>query len=184
MSRIRSSNTKPELRVRSVLHHLGYRFRLHSSNLPGKPDIVLPKWKHIILVHGCFWHRHERCKFCYTPKSRTDFWNEKFSATVRRDATVVEKLKALGWRVSIIWECQTDDIEKLSNRLESLLAGEKILSERSQIVEKSFGLCAMHRCVNPLSSISYCKRVTPGGRPLAKSRLVNLGKSSRTSYSF
>ena len=85
MSRIRGSDTKPELLVRSLLHRMGYRFRLHRKDLPGRPDIVLPKYRTVIFVHGCFWHRHKGCKYAYTPKSRTDFWQNKFQGTVERD---------------------------------------------------------------------------------------------------
>jgi DNA mismatch endonuclease, patch repair protein len=121
MSRIRSRDTSPELAVRSILHRLGYRFRLHAAHLPGKPDIVLPKWKHVILVHGCFWHRHKGCKFAYTPKSRIEFWNQKFEQNMARDAIAVQKLKSLGWRVTTIWECQTKDEEVLGQRLNHLI---------------------------------------------------------------
>src|SRR5687767_12852388 len=86
MSRIKGKNTKPEIILRSLLHKSGFRFRLHSKNLPGKPDIVFPKHRMAIFVNGCFWHRHENCKYCYTPKSRNEFWNSKFQRTIERDA--------------------------------------------------------------------------------------------------
>lgn len=123
MGRIRSANTTPEIRVRSILHRLGYRFRLHSKALPGRPDIVLPKWQHVIFVHGCFWHRHEFCKFCYMPKSRTEFWSSKFEGTVRRDKAAEQALKSLGWRVTIVWECELADEEKLALKLRTAIAG-------------------------------------------------------------
>lgn len=107
MSRIRSKNTKPELKVRSVLHNMGYRFRLHSNKLPGKPDIVLSKYRTVIFVHGCFWHRHTDCKLAYTPKSRIDFWETKFQNNIERHEEVVVQLEKLGWRVLTIWECET-----------------------------------------------------------------------------
>jgi len=123
MGRIRGRDTSPEIAVRSALHRLGYRFRLHAKNLPGKPDIVLPKWKHIILVHGCFWHRHENCKFAYTPKTRNQFWTEKFEGNIARDKVTVQSLKKLGWRVTIIWECETHSMEALAQVLERRLRG-------------------------------------------------------------
>ena len=120
MSRIRSKNTKPEMIVRSALHKMGYRFRLHRKDLPGTPDIVLPKYKTVIFVHGCFWHRHRGCKNCSTPKSRTSFWSRKFQDNVERDKTYAEKLTGLGWQVIVIWECEANryDIgEILTTRL-------------------------------------------------------------------
>ena len=117
MGRIRSTNTTPEIRVRSILHRLGYRFRLHSKNLPGRPDIVLPKWHHAIFVHGCFWHRHSSCKFCYTPKSRTEFWSAKFKGTIERDKLAEGALRSLGWHVTLVWECELDDEDKLARKL-------------------------------------------------------------------
>jgi len=117
MSKIRSKNTKPEKRVRSVLYQMGYRFRLHNKNLPGIPDIILTKYHTVIFVHGCFWHRHEGCKFAYTPKSRLDFWQHKFDKNVQRDKEVVQELVKLGWRVLIIWECQIGDPLQLQDKL-------------------------------------------------------------------
>ena len=122
MSRIRGRDTKPEIAVRSLLHGLGYRFRLHVATLPGRPDIVLPRYRTAILVHGCFWHRHTRCRFCYTPKSRVEFWREKFAGNIQRDRKVRLALKRLGWRTIIIWECQVLDLAALRARLVSLLS--------------------------------------------------------------
>lgn len=107
MSRIRSRDTSPEKRVRSALHRAGYRFRLNVRKLPGSPDIVLPKFRTVIFVHGCFWHRHEGCRYAYTPKSRIEFWDEKFKVNVERDRIKKEQLENLGWRVRTVWECQT-----------------------------------------------------------------------------
>jgi DNA mismatch endonuclease (patch repair protein) len=106
MSRIHGSNTRPELIVRSILHKMGYRFRLHDKKLPGKPDIVLPKYKAAIFVHGCFWHRHPECKYAYIPKSRTDFWNKKFEANIQRDKKNLLQLQEAGWLALIVWECE------------------------------------------------------------------------------
>ncbi len=117
MSRIRSKDTKPEKIVRSLLHRMGYRFRLHVKNLPGKPDIVLPKYKTVIFVHGCFWHRHPRCKYAYTPKSRIEFWEKKFADNIARFKIVRKELKRLKWNVLVTWECEikseTDIVSKL-----------------------------------------------------------------------
>jgi len=118
MSRIKDKNTEPEKRIRSMLHELGYRFRLHRKDLPGRPDVVLPKYKTVIFVHGCFWHRHRGCKYSYQPKSRVEFWKTKFDTNVERDERNTEKLKKLGWRVLIIWECELEQKpEKLIRRL-------------------------------------------------------------------
>lgn len=105
MSGIRGNDTKPELLVRSFLHRRGLRFRLHT-NLPGRPDLVLPKYHAVVFVHGCFWHRHENCRYATMPMSNAAFWQEKFSANVRRDVKVKEQLEVLGWRVQVIWSCQ------------------------------------------------------------------------------
>ena len=121
MSRIKGKDTKPEIIVRSMLHRMGYRFRLHRKDLPGKPDIVLPKYNTVIFVHGCFWHRHEGCKFAYKPKSRIDFWNSKFDETVARDKLNRKQLEANGWNVEIIWECETKDTNRLRNIINKTL---------------------------------------------------------------
>ncbi len=121
MSRIRSKDTAPEKAVRSALHRLGYRFRLHRRDLPGCPDIVLPRLRTVVFVNGCFWHRHPCCRFAYTPKTRTDFWKNKFDANVLRDTAVAESLKQLGWRVLIVWGCQTRQPTELLRLMESLM---------------------------------------------------------------
>lgn len=109
MSRIRGKDTGPEVAMRSMLHRAGLRFRLQEKKLPGKPDIVLPKFKAAIFVHGCFWHRHEGCKYCYTPKSRLDFWNSKFERTVERDTEQLKAVSKSGWLPLVIWECEIKD---------------------------------------------------------------------------
>lgn len=121
MSRIKGKNTKPELVVRSLLHRMGYRFRIHRKDLPGKPDIVLPKYNTVIFVNGCFWHRHEGCKYAYMPKSRVEFWEKKFKGTVERDKIKQQQLKDLGWKVVVIWECETKDYETLFSILQTTL---------------------------------------------------------------
>jgi DNA mismatch endonuclease, patch repair protein len=121
MSRIRSKNTRPELRVRSIMHRLGYRFRLHGQKLPGTPDLVLARQRTVVFVHGCFWHRHSGCRLAYNPKSRIDFWRAKFEANVRRDRSVRRQLRKVGWRVVTVWECELADPEKLARRLQRVI---------------------------------------------------------------
>lgn len=117
MSRIRSKNTVPERKVRSMLHRLGYRFRLHRRDLPGSPDIVLPKYGTVILVHGCYWHRHTCSNGQVVPRTRTEFWRSKFEENQRRDRSNTRLLKAAGWRVVVVWECQTADEDRLRHIL-------------------------------------------------------------------
>lgn len=121
MAAIRNKNTAPEVRVRAALHALGYRFRLHRKDLPGKPDIVLPKYRTVIFVHGCFWHSHS-CRYGQvTPSTRPEFWISKRSGTVERDAQKSRALEELGWRVIVIWECETKDPEALKRLLQQFL---------------------------------------------------------------
>lgn len=105
MAGIRGRDTKPEIELRRALHALGIRYRLHDKRLPGKPDLVFPRFRAAVFVHGCFWHRHEGCRFTTTPATRPDFWNAKFGANVERDCRNVEALLAYGWRTGIVWEC-------------------------------------------------------------------------------
>jgi DNA mismatch endonuclease, patch repair protein len=105
MSGIRSKGTRPEMIVRRHLHALGFRYRLHVGALPGKPDLVFPKHRTVIFVHGCFWHRHAGCSYATSPRTNTEFWAEKLESNVRRDKAAVEKLVDLGWRIIVIWEC-------------------------------------------------------------------------------
>ena len=121
MSRIKSRNTSPELKVRSILHRLGYRFRLHHKDLPGKPDIVLPKYRTVIFVHGCFWHSHMGCKYAYTPKSNIEFWEKKFAANIQRDLRSKRLLEEQGWYVIVVWECQAKKQESLRSYLKNSL---------------------------------------------------------------
>ena len=121
MARIKSKDTKPELAVRKALHKLGYRFRLHRRDLPGKPDVVLPRYRTVLLVHGCFWHRHPGCRFAYMPKSRVDFWRAKFDRNVARDNEVQAALRDLGWTVRVVWECETEDAGGLEDVLRGTL---------------------------------------------------------------
>lgn len=124
MSRIKGKDTKPELIVRTLLHSMGYRYRLHQKNLPGKPDIVLKKYNAVIFVHGCFWHRHKGCKFAYEPKSRQEFWQRKFLENEARDKINQSTLGKLGWKVLVIWECEVDNIEKLKRKAMAFLQSE------------------------------------------------------------
>jgi len=109
MSGISGKNTKPEVTVRKVLHKMGFRYRLHVASLPGCPDIVLPKYKKIIFVNGCFWHGHSGCKRSARPRTNADFWNKKIEGNISRDKKIEEELERLGWSVLIIWQCQIKD---------------------------------------------------------------------------
>lgn len=122
MRGVRSVDTKPERLVRRTMHRLGYRFRIHRKDLPGKPDIVLPRHNLVVFVHGCFWHQHSGCKDGRIPSSNTEFWERKFSANRARDAKHTAALKGLGWRVEVIWECQARDPDRLSARLAEVFA--------------------------------------------------------------
>jgi DNA mismatch endonuclease (patch repair protein) len=128
MGRIRGKNTKPELLVRSLLHRAGYRFSLHRKNLPGKPDIVLRKYKTVVFVHGCFWHRHTGCKVASTPKSNTEFWQAKFDRNVSNDRNHRRALKNLGWHVLTVWECELRHPEKVLAKLRGKLPKGKIIT--------------------------------------------------------
>lgn len=120
MSRVRARDTSAEVRVRRAAHGMGLRYRLYRRDLPGTPDLVFPKHRVVVFVHGCFWHRHPDCKKATTPKSRVEFWKSKFDRNTVRDRQAIEELGALGWRVAIIWECQTKDAEALSRILDEI----------------------------------------------------------------
>lgn len=122
MRRVHSTDTTPERLVRSLLHKLGYRFRIHRLDLPGKPDIVLPKRRTVVFVHGCFWHRHQDCPHATTPASRREYWLPKFKRTVDRDRKNQEELQESGWNVVVVWECETMDLKKLSERISGRIA--------------------------------------------------------------
>jgi len=117
MRAIRRENTRPELAVRRALHAMGLRFRLHRRDLPGTPDIVLPKHRRVVLVHGCFWHQHSGCQHAKRPKSRPEYWLPKLARNVDRDGRITRALKAAGWHVTIVWECETKDAERLGRLL-------------------------------------------------------------------
>ncbi|HEY9233821.1 MAG TPA: very short patch repair endonuclease [Phenylobacterium sp.] len=107
MSRIRGKDTRPELAIRRALHAAGLRYRLQARTLPGRPDIVLPRHRAVVFVHGCFWHRHDSCRYATTPTTRPEFWAAKFEGNIRRDAEVAKALLSGGWRVATVWECGT-----------------------------------------------------------------------------
>jgi DNA mismatch endonuclease, patch repair protein len=121
MAQIKGKNTGPELTVRRAAHAMGYRFRLHQRKLPGSPDLVFPKLKLALFVHGCFWHRHENCRYAYAPKTNVEFWVRKFENNVRRDKAAVEELEGRGLRVATIWECEAADAVALRKRLAAIL---------------------------------------------------------------
>jgi DNA mismatch endonuclease (patch repair protein) len=128
MSRIRSKDTKPELLVRKFLHKNGFRYRLHVKDLPGKPDIVLPKYKTVIFIHGCFWHGHEGCKYYVVPKTRTEWWLNKIQGNSLNDNKAESLLSAAGWQVLKLWECQLKKLtieESLPNLISKILSEEK-----------------------------------------------------------
>ena len=126
MSRIRSRDTKPEIAVRRIAHGLGFRFRLHRKDLPGCPDIVFPKYRSVIFVHGCFWHRHPSCKIASSPKTNVEYWENKFRRNVVRDARNQTLLRKLGWRVMVIWECEVKDREAVAQRISTYLRQDSI----------------------------------------------------------
>jgi len=121
MSQIKSKNTKPELLVRKFLFANGLRYRLHDKNLPGKPDIVLPKYKAVVFVHGCFWHGHKNCKYFVIPKTRTDWWLQKINGNIERDKMNTASLRKLGWKVLKIFGCELKSEERLEKLLSSIV---------------------------------------------------------------
>ena len=127
MSRVRAKDTLAEMHVRRIAHSVGLRYRLHRRDLPATPDLVFPKHRVAIFVHGCFWHRHPGCKKATTPKSRVGFWQEKFNRNIERDQQAIQDLQALGWRVAIIWECETKVEETVLHRLREVF-GQKLIA--------------------------------------------------------
>lgn len=125
MGLVKGTDTGPEITVRKILHADGFRFRLHADHLPGKPDIVLPKWRSVIRVHGCFWHQHSGCPRAARPTSNVAFWNRKLDRNVQRDKENRRELIRLGWRVVTLWECQIKDTTAFRRRLRRLLLGSK-----------------------------------------------------------
>lgn len=136
MARIKGKNTRPEMIVRKWLHAAGFRFRLYRRDLPGKPDLVLPKWRLALFVHGCFWHQHPGCKRASTPKTREAFWGSKLALNVTRDARQAAELEALGWTVAVIWECETRNQAILGQRLAQILEGANVRTARQETVRR------------------------------------------------
>ena len=125
MALIRGVDTKPEMTVRSIAHRLGYRYRLHVSTLPGKPDMVFPKLHKVLFVHGCFWHRHLGCSLARLPKSKLDFWIPKLSSNRKRDIRNAAELRRAGWKVGVIWECEISSADKLERKIKGFLNEER-----------------------------------------------------------
>lgn len=129
MALIHSQNTKPEKVVRSMLHRMGFRFRLYRRDFPGHPDIILPKYRSVVFVHGCFWHYHQNCQDGKIPKSNQEYWKPKLEKTVRRDREALEVLQSAGWKTLVIWECEvTKDLAGLRNKLISFLNNDERLT--------------------------------------------------------
>lgn len=130
MSGIRGKNTRPETTVRSFLHRNGFRFRLHRVGLPGKPDVVLPRWNAVVFVHGCFWHGHRGCHYFKLPKTRAEFWKTKIEGNSKRDSIAVDRLREAGWRVAIIWECALrEDPDRALDELIQFIRSERLSLE-------------------------------------------------------
>jgi DNA mismatch endonuclease (patch repair protein) len=121
MRAVRGRNTRPEIRIRQMLHGLGYRFRLHQSDLPGKPDIVLPRLRKAIYVHGCFWHQHKGCRRATVPQSNRAFWRKKLSRNAVRDSKQLSLIRKRGWRAMVVWECQLKREDRLKSTIERFL---------------------------------------------------------------
>ena len=121
MANIRGRDTAPERAVRKIAHRMGLRFRLYRRDLPGRPDLVLPKHRLAIFVHGCFWHQHEGCRYAHLPKTRTRYWETKFARNVERDSENEESLRSLGWNVAVVWECEVGDEEGVRQRLKAAI---------------------------------------------------------------
>lgn len=121
MSRVRGKNSNPEMKLRRLVHGMGFRYRLHDGNLPGKPDMVFAGRRAVIFMHGCFWHRHHNCSLARIPKSRVGFWTEKLESNRKRDRRNRDKLKRLGWRVLVVWECQLRNEESTARIVKNFL---------------------------------------------------------------
>ena len=133
MSKIRGRDTGPELVVRRTAHRMGFRFRLYRKDLPGTPDLVFPRHHLAVFVHGCFWHRHSGCRFAYSPKSRVEFWKEKFKQNVARDRRNQTALRDMGWRVLVIWGCETRNIKIVEDRLREWLCIDDVSTGSAQV---------------------------------------------------
>jgi DNA mismatch endonuclease, patch repair protein len=138
MTRVRGKNTRPELIVRRIAHSLGFRFRLHRKNLPGSPDLVFPRHRNGIFVHGCFWHHHSGCPKASIPKTGVEFWKSKFSANIRRDARSIAALREMRWKVCVLWECETSDRPTIERKLKSFLIGRRNFRRASSADRRIF----------------------------------------------
>ena len=136
MGRVRGKDSKPEMAVRRMVHALGYRFRLHARYLPGTPDLAFPGKRKVIFVHGCFWHRHPKCIRTTTPKTRAAFWADKFKQNIARDAARERELKTLGWKVLVIWECETFDDGTLKSLVKSFLSNRGRVARTTTITSR------------------------------------------------
>lgn len=138
MSGIRGKNTKPELELRRALHGLGLRYRLHGPGLPGRPDIVFPRHHAVVQIQGCFWHRHDACRFATTPSSNVEFWDTKFGETVKRDKRNLATLHQSGWRVAIVWECaiKSEGADVVARQVAKWLASRNVYCEIPTSVER------------------------------------------------
>lgn len=160
MSKIRSKNTKPEMALRKALFAKGFRYRINYKKLPGKPDIVFPKYKTAIFVHGCFWHHHEGCKYGYTPKSNTDFWIKKISSNQERDKKNTLQILSMAWKVLVVWECeikQKDNIEKLVSKVIGTL-NEKIPCQLNPVSIKFYEEIEGHITMVAEDTILYVRK--------------------------
>lgn len=138
MSSIRGKDTWPERTLRSLLFAKGFRYRLHASKLPGSPDLVLPKYRAVVFVHGCFWHRHKDCRYATIPRTNMEFWRQKFQANVDRDRRHIEALGTLGWRVAVVWECALKhSVEDTARTVEGWLHGNGDVLEIGQVPGQS-----------------------------------------------
>lgn len=147
MALIRGKDTVPELTFRKAIHALGMRYRLHAKDMPGKPDLVFPRFRTVIFVHGCFWHRHEGCKVASTPKSNVDFWLEKFKKNTDRDARNIQALESMGWKVIIVWECEVStsvNAEATAKRIADIIKRESLPSGMSHFLKKRQYVRAAH----------------------------------------
>ena len=133
MSRIRSGDTEPELMVRRLVHRMGYRYRLHGADLPGKPDLVFRSRKKVIFVHGCFWHRHTGCSLARIPKSRVEFWRGKLEQNRTRDIKVRRRLARMGWKSLVVWECKLNDLERVCGKIERFLGASGLCAKVEHI---------------------------------------------------
>jgi len=132
MSQIGGKNTKPERLLRSIIHRMGFRFCLHRRDIPGNPDIVMPKYHKIIFVHGCFWHGHEGCPRSDRPSTHTAFWKKKLEGNVARDRKNIRNLRRSGWAVLVVWQCQTRNLEKLVSKIHKFLVSDKKRSKNAK----------------------------------------------------